>query len=165
MSSPDCKAARSSVLLTSTAGISGLAISEGPETAEARRRLVPFRDLFAVLFFVTIGALVDPGRIIPGLPWLALLLGLLVAGKVAVTWGLARAAGLAARPRQLAIGLGQMGEFSFVLAAAAASVGAIPRDLYVAVIVAVAVTIAASTVAVRLAGPARGGTAATPEAA
>ncbi len=152
------------VPLALAAFVAGLAISEGPETAEARRRLIPFRDLFAVLFFVTIGALVDPGRIVPGLPWLALLIGLLVVGKIGVAWVLARLAGLAARPAQLAIGLGQMGEFSFVLAAAAASVGAIPRDLYVATIVAVAATIAASTVAIRLAGPART-TAATPEAA
>ena len=141
--------------LALAAFVAGLAISEGPETAEARRRLIPFRDLFAVLFFVTIGALVDPGRIVPGLPWLALLLGLVVVAKVGVAWGLTRLAALDARPAQMAIGLGQIGEFSFVLAAAAASVGAIPRDLYMAVIVAVAVSIGASTIAVRAAGPAR----------
>jgi Kef-type K+ transport system membrane component KefB len=48
-----------------------------------------------------------------------------------------------------------MGEFSFVLAAAAAMAGAIPQDLYVAVISAVAVTIACSTVLVRVVGTPR----------
>jgi K+:H+ antiporter len=134
--------------------VAGLAISEGRETAEARRRLIPFRDLFAVLFFVTIGTLVDPGRLVgPGLGWLALLLALVVLAKVVVVWAIARLAGLRARPAQLAIGLGQMGEFSFVLAAAAATAGAISQDLYVAIIAAVAVTVASSTVLVRAAGP------------
>ena len=142
------------VPLALAAFVAGLAISEGRETAEARRRLIPFRDLFAVLFFVTIGTLVDPGRLVgPGLGWLALLLALVVLAKVVVVWAIARLAGLRARPAQLAIGLGQMGEFSFVLAAAAATAGAISQDLYVAMIAAVAVTVAASTVLVRAAGP------------
>ncbi len=141
--------------LALAAFVAGLAISEGPDTAEARRRLVPFRDLFAVLFFVTIGTLVDPGRLGSGLGWLALLLVLVVVSKALVAWAIARAAHLDARPTQLAIGLGQMGEFSFVLAAAAAMAGAIPQDLYVAVISAVAVTIAGSTVLVRVVGTPR----------
>ncbi|MGH7862298.1 MAG: cation:proton antiporter, partial [Candidatus Dormibacteraceae bacterium] len=38
--------------------IAGLAISESEPAAEARRRLLPFREVFAVLFFVLIGALI-----------------------------------------------------------------------------------------------------------
>ena len=40
--------------------IAGLAISDSPDAAEARRRLLPFRDVFAVFFFVAIGTLIDP---------------------------------------------------------------------------------------------------------
>jgi CPA2 family monovalent cation:H+ antiporter-2 len=148
------------VPLALAAFVAGLAISEGRDTAEARRRLIPFRDLFAVLFFVTIGTLIDPGRLGAGLPWLALLL-VLVVGKAGVAWAIARVARLQARPAQLAVGLGQMGEFSFVLGAAAAAAGAIPADLYVALIATVAVTIALSTVLVRAVGE-RGPTPATP---
>ena len=43
--------------------VAGLAISDRPETAEARRRLLPFRDVFAVLFFVAVGSLIDPGSL------------------------------------------------------------------------------------------------------
>jgi CPA2 family monovalent cation:H+ antiporter-2 len=46
--------------LALAAFVAGLAISESRDTAEARRRLLPFRDPFAVLFFVSIGALIDP---------------------------------------------------------------------------------------------------------
>jgi len=38
-------------------------------------RILPFRDLFAVLFFVSLGSLVDPSALAGALPWLAFLLG------------------------------------------------------------------------------------------
>jgi monovalent cation:H+ antiporter-2, CPA2 family len=128
----------------------GLAVAESPEAAEARRRLLPFRDVFAVLFFVAIGTLIQPEALLRGLPWLALFLGLIVVAKVGVAWGLARATGLPARPVQLAVGLGQIGEFSFVLGSAAVAAGAIANETYVALIAAVVLSIAVSTVVVRL---------------
>jgi CPA2 family monovalent cation:H+ antiporter-2 len=134
----------------------GLAVAESPEAAEARRRLLPFRDVFAVLFFVVIGTLIQPDGLLHGLPWLALFLGLIVLAKVAVAWALARATGLPARPLQLAIGLGQVGEFSFVLGSAAVAAGAIANDTYVALIAAVALSIGVSTVVVRMAASGRG---------
>jgi CPA2 family monovalent cation:H+ antiporter-2 len=140
------------VPLALAAFVGGLAVTESPEAAEARRRLLPFRDVFAVLFFVAIGTLIRPDALVRGLPWLGLFLGLIVASKVAVVYGIARIVALPARPLQLAIGLGQIGEFSFVLGSAAVAAGAISGDAYVALVAAVALTIAASTVAVRL-GP------------
>jgi len=128
----------------------GLAVAESPEAAEARRRLLPFRDVFAVLFFVAIGTLIQPEALLRGMPWLVLFLGLIVVAKVGVAWGLARATGLPARPVQLAIGLGQIGEFSFVLGSAAVAAGAIANETYVALIAAVVLSIAVSTVVVRL---------------
>ncbi|HUQ78501.1 MAG TPA: cation:proton antiporter [Patescibacteria group bacterium] len=140
------------VPLALAAFVGGLAVSESPEAAEARRRLLPFRDLFAVLFFVAIGTLIQPDALIRGLGWLGLFLVLIVVSKVLVVYVLARAAGLPARPLQLAIGLGQVGEFSFVLGSAAVAAGAISNETYVALVAAVAVSIAVSTVVVRLAG-------------
>jgi CPA2 family monovalent cation:H+ antiporter-2 len=138
------------VPLALAAFVGGLAITESPVAAEARRRLLPFRDLFAVLFFVAIGTLVDPVDLGRGLPWLGLFLGLIVIAKVGIAYGLARLAHVAARPLQVAVGLGQMGEFSFVLASALVAVGAIGGEVYVAAIAAVAISIAASTVLIRL---------------
>ena len=137
------------VPLALAAFVGGLAITESPVSAEARRRLLPFRDLFAVLFFVAIGTLVDPVDLGRGLPWLGLLLGLIVVAKVGVAFALARLARISARPLQVAVGLGQMGEFSFVLASALVAAGAIGGDVYVAAIAAVAISIAVSTVLIR----------------
>ncbi len=138
--------------LALAAFVGGLAVSESAEAAEARRRLLPFRDLFAVLFFVAIGTLIQPDALGRGLGWLALFLVLIVVAKVVVAYGLARATRLPARPLQLAIGLGQVGEFSFVLGSAAVAAGAITNEAYVGLVAAVAVSIAVSTVVVRLVG-------------
>jgi CPA2 family monovalent cation:H+ antiporter-2 len=142
------------VPLALAAFVGGLAITESAVSAEVRRRLLPFRDLLAVLFFVAIGMLLDPNQLVPGLPWLAMFLILLVVAKVMVAYVLARIAVPAVRPLQLAVGLGQMGEFSFVLASALVAAGTIPVDVYVALVAAVAISIAVSAVAVRLVHPA-----------
>ncbi len=133
--------------------MSGLAISESREATEARQRLLPFRDVFEDLFFVTIGALIDPGTLLNGLGWLALLLGLLIAAKLVPVYGLARFTGLPGRPIQVAIGLGQIGEFSFVLATIGLVHNVIPKELYAAVLASVVLTIAVSTVLVRIRRP------------
>ena len=138
------------VPLALAAFVGGIAISEGHDASEARRRLLPFRDVFAVLFFVAIGTLVDPGELGQALPWIGLVLGLILVAKVGLSWGLIRISGMDARPAQLAVGLGQIGEFSFVLASAALAAGAIEQTLFVAIIAAVAVSIATSTIVVRL---------------
>ena len=137
------------VPLALAAFVAGLAVAESPESAEARRRLRPFRDLFAVLFFVAIGSLLDPGALGSGVGWLALLAVLLVTTKVGLAWLLSRLGGLP-RPGQVAIGLGQMGEFSFVLVSLLAAGGAIPVELHAAVLAAVVLSIGLSAVAVRL---------------
>ena len=69
-----------------------------------------------------------------------------------VAWALARVARLEVRPLQLAVGLGQIGEFSFVLASAAAAADAIDETLFTAIIAAVAVSIAVSSTVVRRSG-------------
>lgn len=136
--------------LALAAFIAGLAISEGPVSKEARRRLLPFRDLFAIFFFVAIGTLIDPSALGRGLGWLVACLALVAFAKSLVIFGLARAAKLPADPRQLGVGLGQVGEFGFVLATVAVTRGVLPSEVYAALLAAVAISIAVSSIAVRL---------------
>ncbi|MEA2636209.1 MAG: monovalent cation:H+ antiporter-2, family [Chloroflexota bacterium] len=139
------------VPLALAAFVAGLAVGESPAAAEARRRILPFRDLFAVLFFVSLGSLVDPLALIGALPWLAFLVVAVVIAKVLPVLLLSRLAQIPeVRPWQLAIGLGQIGEFSFVLASIVLGRALIPAELYNAVLVAVVLTIAVSTTLVRL---------------
>src|ERR1700704_5293249 len=55
------------VPLALAAFIAGLAITESPVAAEARQRLLPFRDLFAVMFLRALGTVIDPRTIGGGL--------------------------------------------------------------------------------------------------
>ena len=129
----------------------GLVI-EGPEAVAVRRRLLPFRDVFAVLFFVLLGTLIDPASLARGAGWLALLVILVIGAKSLVVAQFARIGRLRADWRQLAIGLGQAGEFGFVLASAGLALGLIAPDLYAAVLGTVVATIVGSTVLVRVVG-------------
>jgi CPA2 family monovalent cation:H+ antiporter-2 len=143
------------VPLALAAFLAGLAIGESPSAAEARRRILPFRDLFAVLFFVSLGALLDPRAVPAALPWIAFLIVALVVAKVLPIALLARLSRLRdVGSWRVAAGLGQVGEFSFVLASIVSARELIPPQLFTAVLVTVVLTIALSTTVVRLGPPA-----------
>ena len=136
--------------LALAAFVAGLAITESTVAAEARQRLLPFRDLFAVMFFVALGTLLDPARLRESLPWLLTFLGLVAVAKVLVVWIMARFARIGARAPQLALGLGQVGEFSYVLGAIALGAGLISPAVSAGLVGAVVISIAASSILVRL---------------
>ena len=139
------------VPLALAAFVSGLAIGESPAAAEARRRILPFRDLFAVLFFVLLGSLIDPAGLGPALPWIAFLIAGVTIAKALPSMLLSRLARLPdVRHWQLGIGLGQVGEFSFVLASIMLTRNLIPPELFTALLATVVLTIGASAVLVRL---------------
>jgi CPA2 family monovalent cation:H+ antiporter-2 len=102
------------------------------------------------MFFVALGTVIDPSTIGSALPWLLLFLALVVVAKVLVVWVLAKIGGLTGRSLQLAVGLGQVGEFSYVLGALALSAGLITRQVSAGVVGAVVVSIAASSLLVRV---------------
>jgi len=138
--------------LALAAFVAGLAITESPIAAEARQRLLPFRDLFAVMFFVALGTVIDPADVVRSLPWLLAFLAMVLLGKLLVVWLLARFSHLGARTLQLSIGLGQVGEFSYVLGVLALGAGFITKEVSAGLIGAVVVSIAASSILVRVAG-------------
>ncbi len=139
------------VPLALAAFVSGLAIGESPAAAEARQRILPFRDLFAVLFFVLLGSLIDPRALPRALPWIAFVIAAVVAAKALPAAVLSRLARLPdVRHWQLGIGLGQVGEFSFVLVGILLARGLITFDLFTAMLSTVVLTIAASAVLVRV---------------
>jgi CPA2 family monovalent cation:H+ antiporter-2 len=129
--------------------VSGLFLSVRAEAHEARREVLPFRDLFAVLFFVAIGTLVDPAAIVREPGWLAVILGL-VGLKVIAVWGFAAIFRVPARRLQLGVGLGQIGEFSFVVLGLGTAAGVVSAGQFSAALGAAALTIAASAVGARL---------------
>ncbi|MGH2491397.1 MAG: cation:proton antiporter [Candidatus Limnocylindria bacterium] len=129
--------------------VAGLLLSIRPEAQEARREVLPFRDLFAVMFFVAIGTLVEPATVLTEAGVLFIVLAL-VALKIVTIAALAAVFSVPARRAQLGVGLGQIGEFSFVVMGLGLAAGVVTGGQFSAVLAAAAITIAASAVGARL---------------
>jgi len=130
--------------------VAGLSINQSRDTDDVRKAILPFRDLFAVLFFVIIGSLIEPALISKALPVALLIIAIVVIGKSLPVVLLAKVGKLKANPFQMGAGVGQVGEFSFVLGSIAYSQGAIDRGQFVGVLMAVVISIIASVLLVRL---------------
>ena len=111
--------------------IAGLIISESEYSHQAMAEILPFRDSFNSLFFISIGMLLDL-RILLSHPVLILgLVVLIVAGKFITTAGSAVAAGYSWRPAVLTgIALAQVGEFSFILSKVGKEVGLLTDESF-----------------------------------
>ncbi len=97
--------------------VAGLVVSDSDLSHQVAAEVIPFRDLFAVLFFVSVGMLVDPGALVADAGLVAVLVVLAVAGKGLLTAALGRGLGLPSRSAVLlGATMAQVGEFSFILA-------------------------------------------------
>ena len=98
-----------------------------------------------------LGSLIDPSAVPGALPWLAFLLGAVALAKLVPVLLFSRLARIPdVRHWQMAVGLGQIGEFSFVLASIVLGRALIPPTLYSALLAAVVVTIVISTTLVKV---------------
>lgn len=130
--------------------VAGLSINQSRDTDEVRKAILPFRDLFAVLFFVIIGSLIEPAQFSKALPFALIIIAIVIIGKSLPVVLLAKIGKLKANPFQMGAGIGQVGEFSFVLGSIAYSQGAIDRGQFVGVLMAVVISIIASVLLVRI---------------
>jgi CPA2 family monovalent cation:H+ antiporter-2 len=130
--------------------VAGLAINQSRDTDEVRKAILPFRDLFAVLFFVVVGTLIQPSAVVEAAPFAALVLLLMVLLKTLPTILLARITRMKVKQSLLGIGVSQIGEFSFVLSSLAFAQGEISSAQYTGVLLAVVLSISGSTILVRL---------------
>lgn len=111
--------------------LGGLLISESDYAHETLARVLPLRDAFVALFFVTIGALINPATVVQNVPLLATLVGCVVAGNGIIWTVVVRVFGYPLRTAVLVgVGLTQIGELSFILIQAARSAGHVGDELY-----------------------------------
>jgi len=129
--------------------VAGLVINQSRDTEEVRKAILPFRDLFAVLFFVVIGTLISPAQLGNAWPFALLFIVLMIVIKTLPTIVLARIGKMNVRPYHLGVGVSQIGEFSFVLGSLAYSQNAISLSQYTGLLIAVVLSISGSTIMVR----------------
>jgi CPA2 family monovalent cation:H+ antiporter-2 len=124
--------------------LAGLSISGSEDLHEADTQIVPLRDAFVALFFVSLGTLINPKVLFASLPLLGLMLLLIIVGKFLVWTAIVR---IFRYPLKTAIavaaGLTQIGELSFVVVQAARSAGMVSEDVFTT-------TIAASLISILL---------------
>jgi len=111
--------------------LGGMVVGKSNVSHQAGADLIPLRDAFAVLFFLSVGMLFDPMFLIQE-PWLVLAALIIVLVVKPIT-AILVVSGLGYSVRTaltVATGLAQVGEFSFILAHAGQSLGLISQSVY-----------------------------------
>jgi monovalent cation:H+ antiporter-2, CPA2 family len=130
--------------------LAGLLVSESAVAHETMRHLLPLRDAFVGLFFVTMGVLVNPRTLLSQPALLAVIIGLVIVGKFGIWWLVVR---LFRYPNATAlmvgIGLTQIGEFSYVLARVARDAHIVDEQVYNATLAASVITILVNGLLIR----------------
>jgi monovalent cation:H+ antiporter-2, CPA2 family len=115
--------------------VAGLVVNESEHAHQALSDVIPLRDIFGMLFFVSVGMLLDPAVVWRQIGTLAFVIAAVIAAKAAIFAVVVYAFGYR-RIVPLAVGLTlfQVGEFAFVLARVGLADGAITKDLYALVL-------------------------------
>lgn len=111
--------------------VAGMVLSESDYSHQALSDIIPLRDIFGLLFFVSVGLLLDPAFLVRNIRTILFLVVLLLFGKGLIFAGVVRLFGYAnIIPLAVGLGLFQIGEFSFVLARVGLKTGSISHDLF-----------------------------------
>jgi monovalent cation:H+ antiporter-2, CPA2 family len=109
--------------------LAGMVVAQSPVSHQAAADALPLRDAFAVLFFVSVGMLFDPGFLIEQPLMVVAALGIILIAKPLAALFIVAILGHSVRTAlTVAIGLAQIGEFSFILSELARKHGLMPES-------------------------------------
>ena len=110
--------------------IAGVVLADSDYSHQVTAEILPFRDVFNSLFFVSIGMLLSVSALFQNLGPVLVLVIVLIIAKALIVWGIIRLLGFPQRIATMsAFGLAQIGEFSFVLARSGQGANLLPdRD-------------------------------------
>jgi CPA2 family monovalent cation:H+ antiporter-2 len=144
------------VSLALGAFVAGAVVSESPLSHRIASDLLPFREAFSVLFFVSVGMLLDPGFLVEHLEAVLILTSLVVFGKYLVSgfWVLPFQ-----RPASTALvvaaGSCQIGEFSFILDQSGMKLGLLNQEQHSLILATALLSIVVNPVMLRTVDPLR----------
>ena len=111
--------------------VAGVLVSESGEAPKIARLVDPVRDLFAAVFFVSVGMLIDPRMIVEHWAAVVVLTTVVVVGKIG---SVALGAFLTGNGTRISVAAGmslaQIGEFSFIIAGLGLALGATGKFIY-----------------------------------
>ncbi|MEN8198429.1 MAG: cation:proton antiporter [Thermodesulfobacteriota bacterium] len=134
--------------------VAGMVLSESDYGHQALSDIVPLRDVFGLLFFTSVGMLLDPAYFLGNWGVVLLLVFALFLVKGSIFAAITRVFGYGnIVPLAVGLGLFQVGEFSFVLARVGINSGAIDRELYSLVLATSVISMFLSPLASSLVAP------------
>ncbi len=115
--------------------VAGLVLSESDYAHQALSDIIPLRDVFGMVFFASVGMLIDPRLMLATSGQVLFLLMVVLVGKSLIVGGLSYAFGYRnVVPLAVGLGLWQIGEFSFVLGRVGVKTGALSPDAFTLVL-------------------------------
>jgi monovalent cation:H+ antiporter-2, CPA2 family len=134
--------------------LAGMVIGQSEFSYRAASEALPMRDAFAVLFFVSVGMLVDPSRLLELAPLIAATLAVVIFGKALAAFVAVRLLGHpSATAVVVAVALAQIGEFSFILATLGREAGVLPEAASQVLVATAIVSITLNPLLFRCVGP------------
>jgi len=131
--------------------MAGMVVGRSEFSVRAASEALPMRDAFAVLFFVSVGMLLDPGHLLRAPSLVALTLAVVVIGKPLVALAIVLLFGYPLRVALgVAVALAQIGEFSFILANLGAALGMLSSEATNTLIAVAIISITANPLLYRL---------------
>lgn len=134
--------------------VAGMVLSESDYSHQALSDIIPLRDLFGLLFFASVGMLLDPAFLLENLGTVVIVVLMVAVGKALIFGVLSRVFKYGnVVPLALGLGMFQVGEFSFVLARVGLSTGSISQDLYALTLTTAIITMVFTPLLSGLTGP------------
>lgn len=131
--------------------IAGSLVAESGHEREIETLVRPVRDMFAGIFFVSVGMMIDPAVLLQHWPAvLALTLTVIIGKVLAVSIGAFLAGNGRRTSMKAGMSLAQIGEFSFIIASVGVSAGVISSWIYPVAIAASAITTLTTPLLIRL---------------
>ncbi len=142
------------VSLALAAFLAGVVIGESKIHHQVAAEIGPFRDVFAVLFFVSVGMLVNPAAVFSNIGQVLALTLLIIVGKSLFTLLLGLVLpGSGLTMIVVAAGLSQIGEFSFIVGQTGVSLGILTGDQYGLILAAAVLSIIVNPLMFKLIEP------------
>jgi CPA2 family monovalent cation:H+ antiporter-2 len=133
--------------------LAGMVVGQSEFSSRAASEALPMRDAFAVLFFVSVGMLFDPFYLLQSPLLVLATLAIIMVGSPLTAFGIVLALRYPLRAAlTLAIAVGQIGEFSFILITQGRNLGILSESAGNAVVAAALVSISVNPLLFRLVG-------------
>ncbi len=135
--------------------LAGMVVGQSEFSARAGSEALPLRDAFAVMFFLSVGMLLDPAGVLESPALVASTLAVVMLGKPMAALLIVAVLGYSSKIGiGVAIALAQIGEFSFLLATLSRQLGVLPEPAMNALVATAIVSITLNPILYRLSTPA-----------